>query len=315
MYRILYFAAIIIFFPIIMCCIIIAGICYLIKLPKRKKEYANSQYYKDFKLPFKECVLYSPEYRFYNSIKKRNLPVKYTRQESNGLEYFVYGDTLYLFPDFDDMNFDEEEAIWEVDYDGVRKPFEDAYQSIISRVDDITGDYQVKLLLERKKLPMDISGVNIPDSVFVTWSLESVFDNEDSRLKLRVPENTRELYEMMRLTPDLCGEYFITDNESISWNVYDGAQIEISIGLSDCCIAVIRNGFGKIKNEMTHWHPSLYEIYGEVCELGKLESVLVIRTSLIGSAVIYMGDRENCPYKKYKKQFFGKIHYMEVKPN
>ena len=64
---------VIIFSPLIAVFIIIAAATYLFQLPKNVKEYKKSKYYQEFRLPYATWKLYSPEYRFYNSFKKRNL--------------------------------------------------------------------------------------------------------------------------------------------------------------------------------------------------------------------------------------------------
>ena len=94
--------------PLILICLISAGICALVQIQKNKKEYKKSRYYLDFKQKFMMDSLYSPEYRFYNSAIHRNLPMQYIKQESNGFEYFIFDDTLYLFPDFEQIDFDAE---------------------------------------------------------------------------------------------------------------------------------------------------------------------------------------------------------------
>ena len=102
-HKVLIFLCVIIFSPIIILGICAALVAYLFDMPRTKKEYISSEYFKDFNLPYKRYLLYSPEYRFYNSIKKRGLPIDYVRQESNGLEYFVFENILYLFPDFEQI--------------------------------------------------------------------------------------------------------------------------------------------------------------------------------------------------------------------
>ena len=112
---------IIIFSPLIIMIIIwiaIGGIGTAFRMSKLKREYKNSRYYADFGRKFTVDILYSPEYRFYNGAVSRNLPIKYIRQETNGFEYFIYDDTLYLFPDFDGIDYIEDKSEWMVDYDG-----------------------------------------------------------------------------------------------------------------------------------------------------------------------------------------------------
>ena len=81
--------------PLILICLISAGICALVQIPKNKKEYKKSRYYLDFNQKFMTDLLYSPEYRFYNSAIQRNLPMQYIKQESNGFEYFIHNETLH----------------------------------------------------------------------------------------------------------------------------------------------------------------------------------------------------------------------------
>lgn len=91
--KLLIILLVIVFSPVIVAFLIIAAIIYLFQLPKHIKEYKNSQYYKEFRLPFMTSRLYSPEYRFFNNFKKRNLQVNYIRQYSNEFEYFIYNNT------------------------------------------------------------------------------------------------------------------------------------------------------------------------------------------------------------------------------
>ena len=118
---------VIIFSPLILVGIIIAGIYTLRQMPKNKKEYKSSRYYADFQQKFMTSILYSPEYRFYNSAIRRNLPLKYVKQESNGFEYFIYNEAIYLFPDFEQIDLDEDGKGWQVDYDGNWEPFDESY--------------------------------------------------------------------------------------------------------------------------------------------------------------------------------------------
>lgn len=298
---------------------ILLGLCAayvaeLVELPKKKKEYAGSAYFKDFNLPFQRHLLYSPEYRFYNSAKARNIPIDYGKQESNGLAYVVFENVLYIFPDFEQIDFSEEKSIWEVDYDGDWKPFADAYENLVSKLEVRPDVSCIKVLVERKMFPRtDLRCVDIPDGIFLTWCYENAFQNEDSPLKLCVPTNPAELLELMHQTPDLCGEYHLADHGNILWDLYDAIQIDMGVTPGDCYIGVNRKVFGQAKYGITHWHPTAFELYDDVCNMGKRGNVLVIRTFLLGARVLYMGDRENCPYHKQTRQWFGKVYIFEAK--
>jgi len=313
-HKVLICICVVIFSPIIILGICTASIAYLFEMPKNKKEYTNSEYFKDFNLPYKRYLLYSPEYRFYNGIKRRNLPIDYMRQESNGLEYFVFENILYLFPDFEQIDFNEEKSIWEADYDGHWNPFEEAYNNLVSKIDKEIDSSCIKLLIEREMFPRtDLNGIDIPECIFLTWSFDYAFENEDSLLKLRVPTNAKELFEMMKQTPDLCGDYYVDGDINIIWNLYDSIQIDIGIDSRECYLGVNKKSFGKIGSGITHWHPTNFEIYDEVCKIGKRGNVLVIRAFKSSESVLYMGEKENCPYNKESKQLIGKLYYLEAK--
>ena len=55
----------------------------------------------------------------------------------------------------------------------------------------------------------------------------------------------------------------------------------------------------------------LYEIYEEVCDIGKRGNVLVLRSSLCSDAMLYSGRKEECPYSPDEKIFLGKYYYIE----
>ena len=139
---------VIIFSPLILIGIIIAGIYILLQMPKMKKEYKNSRYYADLQHKFMMGIPYSPEYRFYNSAMHRGLPIKYVKQESNGFEYFIHNETIYLFPDFEQIDLSDEGNVWQVYYDDWN-PFDECYANLLDKLEN-APNYPVKLLVERK---------------------------------------------------------------------------------------------------------------------------------------------------------------------
>ena len=129
----LIYLIIVIFSPLILIGLIIFGITTLFQAPTLKKEYKKSRYYSDIKRKFNLSITNSPEYRFYNSAVKRDLPIVYRRQDSNGLEYFVYNGTLFLFPDFYDMDLDEDTGKWRVAWHDERADFSERFKNIIDQ--------------------------------------------------------------------------------------------------------------------------------------------------------------------------------------
>ena len=304
----------IIFFPLIIALIIIAELYTLFQMPNNKKEYKNSRYYADFRQKFRTSILYSPEYRFYNSAMRRNLSLKYVKQESNGFEYFIRNETIYIFPDFEQIDLDEDEKGWRVNYDGDWKPFDECYANLLAELESVPN-YPVKLLVERKMFPtLNLNGKMIPDCIFVTWNYENAFENEESPLKMIIPQNSKELYEMMLQTPDLCGTFELTeDKKIIVWNLYENIRIEIGVDPSDCYFGVGRLLFEKIESSITHWHPTVFEIYDEVCNIGKRGNVMVLRSTAGSGKLMYFGSKTDCPYAPGMKYLFGKYYYLEAK--
>ena len=84
--------------------------------------------------------------------------------------------------------------------------------NLLDKLEKMTN-YPVKLLVEREMFPiLNLNGKNIPGCIFVTWNYETAFENEESPLKMLIPENSKELYEMMLQTPNLCGTFELTDD-------------------------------------------------------------------------------------------------------
>lgn len=303
----------IVFSPIILLFLTIAFSTYLIQLPALRKQYKNSAYYKAIGLPFATYRVYSAEFRFYNSMIKRNLQGTFVCQKSNNLQYFVYDNTLFLFPDFDHIDYVEELEEWQVDFDADWQSFDPAYKDLVSRLDADSPSLPIKILVERKMFTKtDLNDVSIPECIFLTWNYETCFENEDSPHKLVIPTNSQELYDMMRMTPKLCGQYKITEKGNIEWDLYENVRIDISVNPDDCYLGVIKIALGKTSDGITHWHPSNYEIYNEICKIGRQGNVLVIRSNYHSSKVLYMGDEANCPYKPDEKTMSGKMYYLKA---
>ena len=136
----------------------------------------------------------------------------------------------------------------------------------------------------------------------------------DTSEKIKVPQNSKELYDMMLDTPDLCGKFELTDNhETIKWHLYENIKIVIGVDPSDCWVGIEKPLFRKIENEIFHWHPTADEIYDVVCKIGKRGGVLVLRTTAFGGTVLYGGSKADCPYPPDKKYLFGQYYYLEAK--
>ncbi len=304
---------VILFSPIILLSVLGDKVTELFALPKLKREYRQSAYYKDLSIPYKKGLENSPQYRVYNSLKQRKMEFQFQTKVSNILDCFTYQNTLYLLKDVDQIRFHEEKRIWEAVYDGDPTPLDEVYDAMVSEVRSQGENLPIRLLAERKLVDeTDLRGMELPEYITLVRSYDRVFEEEDPELILIIPTDEEELYDMMCRTPDLPGEFRLPQEGPLIWDLYEGAELHIEVNPLDCCISVHRKGISKIRNELTHWHSDIFEIYNEICELGKPGNILAIRSTMFMKAT-YTGNRKDCPYESGRKSLFRKVYYYEPK--
>ena len=118
---------------------------------------------------------------------------------------------------------------------------------------------------------------------------------------------------MMCQTPDICGTFEIKEKGNIYWDLYDDIQVEIGVDPRDCYIGVSKKIFGKIDSGITHWHPTIYDVYNDVCAIGKRGNILVIKNVPTSSTILYKGDKDNCPYSVEYQKDKHNVYYLEAK--
>ena len=309
--KIFKYIIIVIFAPLILLFFLAAGIIYLFQTPSAKKEYKYSPYFSNFQRKFSWVIYNSPEYRFFNSAVRRELPIDYHRQESNGLEYFVFNETLFLFPDFDQIIKEDGNEKWIVHIDDTYIDLDQHIASLVSQL-DTNHSYPVKVLVERAMISESNPEKSLlPDSLFLIGSYEQAFNEEDLRIRMVVPQNTLELYQLISQETDLSGVFELSDdNETIHWFI-DNIRLELSVGKRDCYIGANKPGNVITEKSITHWHPEREEVFPEVCKIGKPGSILVLRSFFGGGAVMYCGPKSECPCFPPKRHWFSKYYYIE----
>lgn len=277
-----------------------------------KKKYKSSRYYADFGKKYAAGIPDSPAYRFYNAAMRRELPIRYVRQEANDFDYFIRDGIIYIFPDFEQIEFIDEESAWYVSYDGEPEPFDQCCDRLLSMLEG-APEHPVRLLVERKMFSeTDLNGMDIPNVIFIIWSYENAFENEDLPCKMTIPQSAEALYDMMLRTPDLCGIFALDETgRQVLWDLNE--SIRICIDPSDCYFGVSKKRPGKADKNIVHWYSSMFEIYDEVCRIGKRGNVMVLRSSWLGGAVLYYGSKADCPYPKSKRSLLGKYEYQEAR--
>ena len=174
------------------------GVIWLIALPfitiKDYKEYKKSAYYKEFKITYARNVLYRPNYLFFNYAKETNLPIKYIKQEENALEYFIYNETIYIFPNFNELTYNEEKGCFEVlyrKYKEVNLYTLDEYFNKEKLLFKKEPKLPIKLLLSVHYLDLDtIDLTKLPKTIRIVGSYDSAFKDEEDFL-IKIPYNTK----------------------------------------------------------------------------------------------------------------------------
>lgn len=301
------------FSPILIVGSIVAGIAICCGMGKARRQWKVSEYRKRFGGTFSMGLVNLPEYRFYNAAVKHGIPMRYIRQASNRFEYIVFQNQLFLFPDFDQMDYDSEKQTWEANFDGEWRDFDQAFFGLLEKLDS-PPELPVKLLIERAMLLIPDPGkVGLPDCIALIWSYETAFEKEENPLRMIIPQDAEQLYEMMRQTPELCGNFELEKN-AVLWRLYQNMVIRLYVDPRDCCVDVMRKiGHRKAEYSVTHWHPESHEMYDTVCRIGKRGNVMVIRSCLAVTGVLYIGKKEDCPYSPYKRYWFKKMMYLEAK--
>lgn len=312
--RVLYVILMIILSPIILLILICYGIALPFMAISRRISYKKSAYYKDFKIPYKKRIYDSYGYVFYNCAKEMNLPIEYIIQKSNSFEYFIYNQQVFIFPDCNGIEYNEDTKCYDVIYwkhynNKTTRPLDDYLKEKISLFEN-KPDLPIKLLVSRdfiKEKYIDLS--SLPESLFVIRNYYSCFNEEYNENLSLIPSTTEELYNMMKNNDKLGGSFELENIDQIIWT-FDDVVYDISVNGDDGIIRVCKNN--SFKSEITHWHPESYEIYYDICNIGEKGNIIVIKLLLGASKILYMGKKDKCSYTK-KRFLLGKHYFFESK--
>ncbi len=120
---------------------------------------------------------------------------------------------------------------------------------------------------------------------------------------------TKDLYEFLVKMPNL-HSMPIFDGHVLIWNLYENAKVRAYIDEYDTYCGVESES---IDFPSVHWHPEEKDMLEELYTLGKKGNVVVLKKSLIGVGVFYMGEPEKYIYTPSKKWHWGKLTYLSQK--
>lgn len=159
-------------------CLFVWVVIEFCKRPMHKKQYRASAYYQDLQLPYRNGILHRSAYGFYNEAKKAGIPFEFVHRNGDGYEYVVRDNTVYLFPEFEELGYDDLAGQWKVDLDGDEwSTLEDELRRCTQQLEGRHRACQVCFLVEEACL--------VPRGIFrevEPW--ETDWDNADYALEL-----------------------------------------------------------------------------------------------------------------------------------
>ncbi|MBQ9731371.1 MAG: hypothetical protein IJV94_04645 [Bacilli bacterium] len=247
---------------------------------------------------------------FYNHAARENLPIKYISTKE--LDYFIYNDIVYVFPDFNLLRYNDQIKQFEIKYRSQNKEeFCTLEEFFEKKKSMLLEEYNmpIKLLLATCYINEEFLDVStLPESVYVISNYDKAF-KEDNIDWDEIPKSTKMLYEMMLKNEKLGGRFEMISDDIIEWELDD---VIYEVGLQCCDGYFGVNKKDSKKTSITHWHPSAFSIYTDVCLVGEKGNVLVVKDFLGGSGVLYMGPKEKCDIKE-KKRRLSKVYFFESK--
>lgn len=276
-----------------------------------KSHYLKSFYYKEFKLPYSSHIFNSKQYIFYNYAIEEGLQIKYIKQQS--FDYFIYENKIFIFPDFNEIKYNAENETWEIIYGKYSRETSCSMEEYINKkvaLFDGKNNLPIRLLVSRNYFgDENINVLKLPEFLYVVKNYSSSLIRDNIEAINMIPTDTKDLYELMLKNKKLGGQFELLDNEIIVWK-FEDVKYEISIDDRDGLFRVINNK--NLKLEITHWHPDNYDIYDDICKIGEIGNILVIKTFLGGAYIAYMGPKEKCSIERNKFRIC-KLYFFESK--
>ena len=120
---------------------------------------------------------------------------------------------------------------------------------------------------------------------------------------MRNSKTTKVLYERLLAMPDLHSKPEL-DGEILFWKLYKNAYVRAYCDSYDTCIEIISNSV--FDGSLVHWHPDEEDMLNDLYSLGKKGNMCVIKKTLLGSSVFYMGNPSQYPLSDRRSWDFGK---------
>lgn len=136
--------------------LILLGLIYTflewLKEPFNKKRYRESIYFQELQLPYQRYIFIQPSYLFYNSARENGISLNFIHQNTNGFEYLIKNNNIYLFPWFDQISYNDENKQWYVDLDDSWFLLQDEIKNQVAFIDDEQKAYKINILLSESMI-------------------------------------------------------------------------------------------------------------------------------------------------------------------
>ena len=119
-----------------------------------------------------------------------------------------------------------------------------------------------------------------------------------------IPSNVRELYDLLRQTPDLCGCLSLETENILRWDLWEGYRLSISLNYREAYVAL--EAAGRFPWQLTHWHTDSDDILEELRSLGTRGSLLILRRGWFGEKTMFFAPGEEVPKRALRRGLLRK---------
>lgn len=114
---------------------------------------------------------------------------------------------------------------------------------------------------------------------------------------------TKDIYDALVCMPDLHSAPILADGLLI-WKLYQDAYIQAYCQDGDSCIDIVSNSL--FLGSLMHWHPSEEKMVEKLYALGKKGNLLVLKKTLFGTDIFFVGAPKDFPLAQRDLLHLGK---------
>lgn len=110
----------------------------------------------------------------------------------------------------------------------------------------------------------------------------------------------KELYHTLICKPDLHSMPKVFDN-TLVWHLYQNAYIQVTCHSTDASVQIMD---GRTK-PVVRWQLREDELAAQLYKLGQKGNLLILKKTLTGTEILYLGPAENTPLPHRKSFYWG----------